>query len=501
MGIRHDLHPKVLSNNKIHIPEACYTMSSQEKVLFLMILKNLKVPDGYASNISRCVNLKERTLSNLKSHDCHILMQDILPLALRAFMPKEVLAVVFELSCFFKGLCSKALNPKDLDDLEYRAPLTLCHMEKIFPPSFFTIMVHLVIHLAAEAKLGGPVHYRWMYPIESSMMRLKSYVRNKAQPEGSIAEGYIAEECLTFCSRYFEGVETIFNRSRRNCDNVNSGEDFMFLSGGRAIGKVESVILGEIFLAQAHRYVLLHYEKISDYRSNFLATQRRANRSIRTNQSVEHKWLVEKFPGWLFGQVPKMAESKCLDDIIAIARGPNNVVKKFSGFIINGFRFHTKDREKLRKTQNSGVMVEVEGQAYYGVLTDIIELDYYGSFKVVLFRCDWADITSQKGLKKDTNGCTLVNFSKLIHTGRLLKDDPFVFSSQAKQVFYIQDPRYEEWSQVVMTKPRDLYDMGAHLQDDTETYTQCMSCDVIVTDELNDCISWARKDTNENNVL
>nr|CAD1829256.1 unnamed protein product [Ananas comosus var. bracteatus] len=231
------------------------------------------------------------------------------------------------------------------------------------------------------------------------------------------------------------------------------------------------------------------------------AAQRRANRSIRANQSVEHKWLVEKFPGWLFGQVPKMAESKCSDDIIAIARGPNNVVKKFSGFIINGFRFHTKDREKLRKTQNSGVMVEAEGQAYYGVLTDIIELDYYGSFKVVLFRCDWADITSQKGLKKDTNGCTLVNFSKLIHTGQLLKDDPFVFSSQAKQVFYIQDPRYEEWSQVVMTKPRDLYDMGAHLQDDAETYTQCMSCDVIVTDELNDCISWARKDIDENNVI
>jgi len=27
---------------------------------------------------------------------------------------------------------------------------------------------------------------------------LKSYVRNKAQPEGSIAEGYLTEEVLTF---------------------------------------------------------------------------------------------------------------------------------------------------------------------------------------------------------------------------------------------------------------------------------------------------------------
>ena len=40
---------------------------------------------------------------------------------------------------------------------------------------------------------------------------LKSYVKNRAQPEGSIAEGYLVEECLTFCSRYLAGIETRFN--------------------------------------------------------------------------------------------------------------------------------------------------------------------------------------------------------------------------------------------------------------------------------------------------
>nr|CAD1820146.1 unnamed protein product [Ananas comosus var. bracteatus] len=139
--------------------------------------------------------------------------------------------------------------------------------------------------------------------------------------------------------------------------------------------------------------------------------------------------------------VPKLHESNCSEEIIAMARGPNNVTKRFSGFIINGFRFHTKDREKLRKTQNSGVMVEAEGQTYYGALTDIFELDYFGKFKVVLFRCDWVDVRSPRGLKQDTNGSILVNFSKLIHTGQFLKDDPFIFSSQAKQVFYVQDPK------------------------------------------------------------
>ena len=54
----------------------------------------------------------------------------------------------------------------DLENLEKDIALTLCELEKIFPPSFFTVMVHLVMHLAKEAKFGGLVHYRWMYPIE-----------------------------------------------------------------------------------------------------------------------------------------------------------------------------------------------------------------------------------------------------------------------------------------------------------------------------------------------
>nr|CAD1831626.1 unnamed protein product [Ananas comosus var. bracteatus] len=148
-------------------------------------------------------------------------------------------------------------------------------------------------------------------------------------------------------------------------------------------------------------------------------------------------------------------------------------------------------------------MVEAEGQDYYGKLTDIFELDYYGSFKVFLFRCEWVDIRSPRGMKKDTNGFVLVNFSKLMHTGQLLKDDPFIFSSQAKQVFYIQDVKNEEWSYVLI-KPRYLYDMGTTLQgedDDDQTYTQCMPFNVIDVNELDNCASWARTDVEGENSL
>ena len=162
MGIREDLWPD--ENGKYK--SAIFTMSPKQKDLFLTTLKNIRVPDGYSSNISRCVDLKQRKLFGLKSHDCHILMEQLLPIALRNVMPGIVCAVITDLCSFFQKLTSKVIDPTDLDNLQDQIVLTLCHMEMIFPPSFFTVMIHLVVHLVEEVKLGGPESYRWMYFME-----------------------------------------------------------------------------------------------------------------------------------------------------------------------------------------------------------------------------------------------------------------------------------------------------------------------------------------------
>lgn len=187
MDIRHGLHPQHLPDGLIWLPPATYTMLKHESDLFCKVLKELKVPDGYSSSIARSVNLEENRLQGLKSHDYHILMADLFPVALRSSICKQVLAVLKELCSIYKGLCSTSQHVEDLDHLERRAALTLCQMERIFPPSFLNVMVHLIIHLASEVKLGGPVHYRWMYPIERFLYNLKGCVRNRAHPEGSIA--------------------------------------------------------------------------------------------------------------------------------------------------------------------------------------------------------------------------------------------------------------------------------------------------------------------------
>ena len=90
MGIRPDLHPIGRENGKVILPPASFTMKKKEKVIFCKMLKNVKVPDGYSANISRCIQVKPPKLYGLKSHDHHILMQQLLSIALRKTLPKAV---------------------------------------------------------------------------------------------------------------------------------------------------------------------------------------------------------------------------------------------------------------------------------------------------------------------------------------------------------------------------------------------------------------------------
>lgn len=101
MNIRPELHP-IEKGEKYEVPTLCYTLYPQEKHNFCLFLKNLKVPDGFSSNISQCVSLKDHKISTLKSHDCHVLLQHLLPLALRGMLSKEVCEPLIELSIFFK---------------------------------------------------------------------------------------------------------------------------------------------------------------------------------------------------------------------------------------------------------------------------------------------------------------------------------------------------------------------------------------------------------------
>lgn len=81
------------------------------------------------------------------------------------------------------------------------------------------------------------------------------------------------------------------------------------------------------------------------------------------------------------------------DDVTrSLALGPSREIRNFKRYEINGYNFHTYDYGKRKSTMNYGVCVKsVEGNYYYVVLQDVMELSYVGArgcYKTVLFKCD-----------------------------------------------------------------------------------------------------------------
>jgi hypothetical protein len=100
MGIRKNLHLKDDGNSSYSVPHAPYMMTKAQISAFCSFIKNVKFPDGYASNLARCVSVDECKLQALKTHDCHILLQRILPVGLRGIMHKQIYEAIAELGNF-----------------------------------------------------------------------------------------------------------------------------------------------------------------------------------------------------------------------------------------------------------------------------------------------------------------------------------------------------------------------------------------------------------------
>jgi hypothetical protein len=99
-------------------------------------LHDLKLPSGYSSNFNRLVSVKDMKMNfNLmKSHDCHVLMTALLPVALRGIKTELVYDTVTNLCLFFNELEQKVIDEEKLLDLERRHFETLCLLEATFPP-------------------------------------------------------------------------------------------------------------------------------------------------------------------------------------------------------------------------------------------------------------------------------------------------------------------------------------------------------------------------------
>ena len=114
-----------------------------------------------------------------------------------------------ELCAFLNAISQKAIDPMDLAKLQNDVVQCLVSFELVFPPSFFDIMTHLLVHLVKEITILGPMFLHNMFPFERVMGILKKYVHNYARPEGSIAKGYGTEEVIEFCVDFVPDINPI----------------------------------------------------------------------------------------------------------------------------------------------------------------------------------------------------------------------------------------------------------------------------------------------------
>ncbi|KAI5334389.1 hypothetical protein L3X38_024522 [Prunus dulcis] len=118
MGIRRGLWMN-RDSDKARRDLAFFSLKPNDKKEFLKFVSSVMFPDGYASNIARCVNVDGGKFTGLKSHDCHVFMQRLLPVGIRHLLPEDVVKPIMLLSIFFSQLTAKALRKTDILQLRH----------------------------------------------------------------------------------------------------------------------------------------------------------------------------------------------------------------------------------------------------------------------------------------------------------------------------------------------------------------------------------------------
>ncbi|KAK4391451.1 hypothetical protein Sango_1922900 [Sesamum angolense] len=184
------------------MPKSLYTLTKEHKIRICEWISHFKFPDGYASNLARCM------MQGMKSYDCHVFMQKLIPITIHEMFPEPVWNALTEVNFLFQILCSTTLGVNKIQEL--------------------------------EARVGRSVQYRWMYPFERFLRDLKIKVKSKAHVGASIVEAYLVEEISLFTSEYSEPrILCKWNKPCRNddlCMNDTHIQQFIYNYPSRSSG-------------------------------------------------------------------------------------------------------------------------------------------------------------------------------------------------------------------------------------------------------------------------
>ncbi|XP_074580679.1 uncharacterized protein LOC141837120 [Curcuma longa] len=341
--------------------------------------------------------------------------------------------------------------------LEIEIPIILCKLERIFPPSFFDSMEHLPVHLSYKARIGGPVQYRWMYPFERFLRRLKNNVRNKARVEGFICNAYLVEEASYFCSYYF--ADNVTNRQRkcsRNSDDAQSIDSeilSIFKFPGKPIGASVNRWLNPKEYHAARIYLLLNYDEVKPYLNLYeqLQIQFPSISASEIDKKIETEFAI-----WFEIYVKERRISNVQDERIKnLASGPLYIVMSSSppvhtgqtvlrivggSFVPHGHTVAAYISKKLKERQCAS------GHTWKHVDPEMKEF-YYHEF---LKKYTW-EPGQEEDFKKTWN-----NYCK-----KLYKDMMYKWRKDGKKPTYMLDEVWNAWQRIWAAEKWQQYSVKA----------------------------------------
>jgi hypothetical protein len=95
-----------------------YNLNVDEKHVMCVWFKNLKVPSRFCSSIWSIVSMKDLTVTNYNSHDCHVMLTTFLPIAIRAINPLFLKMTITQLCYFFNIILEKVIDHDELASLQ-----------------------------------------------------------------------------------------------------------------------------------------------------------------------------------------------------------------------------------------------------------------------------------------------------------------------------------------------------------------------------------------------
>jgi hypothetical protein len=95
------------------LPTSCITLSKHERKEFCGFLKNVKVPSGYSTNVSRLISFLDlKVAPGVKSHDYHVLLMQMVVVRIWNILPVNVQGAIMNFLFFFNAIGQKVLSEK-----------------------------------------------------------------------------------------------------------------------------------------------------------------------------------------------------------------------------------------------------------------------------------------------------------------------------------------------------------------------------------------------------